>query len=48
MQLLYHQETTKNYQNSLAKDLKDQFIGVSIKEKVKIKIEQMTCHYFFT
>ena len=28
---LYQQETIKNYQNFLAKDLKDQFIGMNIK-----------------
>ena len=33
---LYQQNTIKNYQNSLAKDMKDQFIGISIKEKMKI------------
>ena len=39
--LLYQQETIKNYQNVLAKDFKDQFIGMNIKQKVKIKIQQM-------
>ena len=39
--LLYQQETIKNYQNVLAKDFKDQFIGMNIKQKVRIKIQQM-------
>ena len=30
----------KNYQNLLGKDLKDQFIGMNIKQKVAIKIQQ--------
>ena len=38
---LYQQKRIKNYQNSLAKDMKHQFIGMSIKEKIKIKIRQM-------
>ena len=32
---LYQQKTTKNYQNVLAKDLKDQFSGMNKKEKVR-------------
>ena len=39
---LYQQETIINYQNFLAKDLKDQFIGKDIKQKVIMKIRQMT------
>ena len=35
---LYQQETIKNYQNLLVKDLKDQFIEINIKQKVRIKI----------
>ena len=31
----------KNYQKILAKDLKDQFIGMNIKQKVRIKIQQI-------
>ena len=38
---LYQQRTIKNHQNFLAKDLKDQFIGMNIKQKVRIKIQQM-------
>ena len=43
---LYQQQTIKNYQNFLAKDLKDQFIGISMKQKVRIKIQQMNVHIF--
>ena len=32
----------QNYQNFLTKDLKDQIIGVNIKEKVRIKLQQMS------
>ena len=37
---------TKNYQNFLAKDLKDQCVGVNIKQKVRIKIQQMSTYIF--
>ena len=33
MSSLYQQKTIKNHQNSLAKNLKDQCIGVNIKQK---------------
>ena len=36
----YQQKTIKIYQNFLIKDLKDQFIGMNIKQKVRIKIRQ--------
>ena len=32
---LYQQDTNKNYQHILAKDLKDQFIGMNIKQNKK-------------
>ena len=38
---LYLQKTIKNCQNVLAKDLKDQFIGMNIKQKVRTLIQQM-------
>ena len=38
---LYQQETIKHYQNFLVKDLKDQFIGMNINQKVRIKLWQM-------
>ena len=36
----------KNYQSSLAKDLKDQFIGMNIKQKMRPKIKQMNIDIF--
>ena len=41
---LDQQKIIKNYQNLLVKDLKDQFIGINIKQKVRIKIQQMNIH----
>ena len=38
---LYQQQTIKNYQNFLAKDLKDEFVGMIIKQKVRAKTQQM-------
>ena len=35
---LYQQKTIKNYQNILAKDLKDRCIRMNIKQKGRIKI----------
>ena len=32
----------QNYQNFLTKDLKDQIMGVNIKQKVRIKLQQMS------
>ena len=43
---LYQQETIKNYQNFFVKDLKDQFIGMNIKQKVIIKIQQTNLDFF--
>ena len=42
----FSQEKIKNYQNILAKDLKDQFIRMNIKQIVRIKIRQMTLDIF--
>ena len=42
----YHQETIKNYQNFLVKDLKDQFIEMNIKQKMRIQILQMNVDTF--
>ena len=36
---LYQEETIKSCKNLLVKDLKDQFIGMNIKQKVRIKIK---------
>ena len=41
LQDFYQQETIKNYQNFIAKDLKVDFIGMNIKEKVRTKLRQM-------
>ena len=43
----YQQKTIKNYKIFWVKDLKDQFIGMSIKQKVRIKIQQMNKDIFF-
>ena len=43
---LYLQKTIKNCQNVLAKDLKDQFIGMNIKQKVRTLIQQMNIDIF--
>ena len=37
---MFQQETIKNYQNFIAKDLKGPFVGMKIKQKVIIKIRQ--------
>ena len=42
----YQQKTIKNYQNFLAKDLKDQCIGIKIKQKVRIKTPQTSIDIF--
>ena len=43
---LYQKETIKNHQTFLGKNLKDQFIGMNIKQKVRIKIRQMNKDIF--
>ena len=37
---LYQHKTTKNYQNFLTMDLKDQCIETNLKQKVRIKVRQ--------
>ena len=37
---MFQQETIKNYQNFVAKDLRGPFVGMKIKQKVIIKIRQ--------
>ena len=37
----YQQETTKKYQKFLAKGLRDQFIKMNIKQKVRAKMQQL-------
>ena len=44
---LYQQKIMKKYQNFLEKDLKDQFSGMNIKQKGKIKIRQMNIDVFW-
>ena len=43
---LYQQKTVNSYQNFLVKVMKDQNIGMNIKQKVRIKIQQMTINIF--
>ena len=43
---LYQQKTIKNYQNLLARDLKHRCIGMNIKQKVRIKLRQMSIDIF--
>ena len=43
---LYLQKTIKNYQILLVKYLKDQFIGINIKQRVRIKIPQINIDTF--
>ena len=42
----YLQKTIENYQNFLAKNLKDKFIGMNIKQKVGLKIQQLNIDIF--
>ena len=46
LQSVYQQKTIKNYQNFIVKDLKDQFIGMNIRPKVRIKIRQVNTDIF--
>ena len=43
---LYQQETMKNYHNFSVNDLNDQFIGINIFKKLRIKIQQMNIDIF--
>ena len=43
---LYQQKTIKNYQNYLAKHLKDRFIGMNIKQKLRIKTQLTSIDIF--
>ena len=43
---VYKQKTIKSCQNVLAKDLKEQYIGMNIKQKVIIKIQNMNVDIF--
>ena len=46
LKYLHKLKIIKNYQNFVAKDFKDQFIGKNIKQKVRIKIQQMNIDIF--
>ena len=46
LEALHQQKTAKSSQNVLAKDMKDQLIGVNIKQKVKQKMQQMNMDIF--
>ena len=43
---LYQQKAIKNYENFLVKDLKDLYIGMNIKQKLRMKIQQMSIDIF--
>ena len=43
---IYQQKTIKNYQNFLAKDLKDLCIRMNIRQKFKIKMQQIFIDIF--
>ena len=40
------EKTIKNFQSFLAKNLKDQFIGVNIKQKLIMKVQQINIDIF--
>ena len=44
--MTYQEKTTKTYQNFLVKDLKDQCIGINIKQRMRIKTQQMNIDVF--
>ena len=44
--LLLQQNRIENYQNLVVKDLKDQFIGMNIKQKMRIKMRQTNVDIF--
>ena len=43
---LYEQKTIENYQNFLVQELNDQFIGMNINQKVRIKLQQINLDIF--
>ena len=43
---LYQQETIKSYENFLSNNLKDHFIGINIKQKVRTKKQQININIF--
>ena len=44
--LLCEQKTIENYQNFLVQELNDQFIGMNINQKVRIKLQQINIDIF--
>ena len=46
MVTLSAKDIQKNYQNFLAADFKDDFIGMNLKQKVRLKIQQMNVNIF--
>ena len=44
---LYQKNTIQNYQNFSVKDLKDQLIGMNVKQKVRTNIGKMNIDAFF-
>ena len=43
---LCEQKTIENYQNFLVQELNDQFIGMNINQKVRIKLQQINIDIF--
>ena len=43
---LFQQETIKNYQKFVLKNLKDQFFEMKIKQKVITKVQQTNIDFF--
>ena len=43
---LYEQKTIENYQNFLVQELNDQFIGMNINQKGRIKLQQINIDIF--
>ena len=43
---LYEQKTIENYQTFLVQELNDQFIGMNINQKVRIKLQQINIDIF--
>ena len=44
---LYQQEITKNYRNFLVMDLKDRFIGINIKQNMRIETQEINIDIFW-
>ena len=44
---IYQQEITKNYRNFLVMDLKDRFIGINIKQNMRIETQEINIDIFW-